>query len=81
MDPDCSPVSPRLKERWTAWQRGNVACSEMECAALFVIASIRGARAGAIMNWGEMEQTIQTACDAVRLLIRQDQAQEGQGTV
>lgn len=81
VDPDCSPVSPRLKERWTAWQRGNVACSEMECAALFVIASIRGARAGAIMNWGEMEQTIQTACDAVRLLIRQDQAQEGQGTV
>ena len=81
VDPDCSPVSARLKERWTAWQRGNVACSEMECAALFVIASIRGARAGAIMNWGEMEQTIQTACDAVRLLIRQDQAQEGQGTV
>lgn len=47
-------------------------CSEMESAALFIIASIRGVRAGAIMNWGDMEQTIETACDAVRLLIKQE---------
>ncbi|WP_367924739.1 nucleoside phosphorylase [uncultured Ruthenibacterium sp.] len=42
VDPDSSPVGERLKERWKAWQRGNVMCSEMECAALFVISSIRG---------------------------------------
>lgn len=72
VDPDSSPVSIRLKQRWEAWRRGNVACSEMECAALLIISSIRKCRAGAIMNWGDMEQTIQTACDAVRLLIKQD---------
>lgn len=46
IDPDCSPVSGLLKERWRAWQRGNVMCSEMECAALFIVSSIRGKRAG-----------------------------------
>lgn len=72
VDPDCSPVGERLKERWKAWQRGNVMCSEMECAAIFVISSIRGCRASAIMNWGNMDETIKTACDAVRLMIEQD---------
>lgn len=73
VDPDSSPVAERLKKRWQAWQRGNVACSEMECAALFVIAAIRRKRASAIMNWGNMDETIQTACDAVRLLIKEDE--------
>lgn len=72
IDPDCSPVGERLKRRWEAWKRGNVACSEMECAALFVISTIRGARASAIMNWGDMNETIRTACDAVRILIKED---------
>ena len=72
VDPDCSPVGERLKERWKAWQRGNVMCSEMECAAIFVISSIRKCRASAIMNWGNMDETIKTACDAVRILIEQD---------
>ena len=74
VDPGCSPVEARLRYRWEAWRRGNVMCSEMECAALFVISSIRGCRAGAIMNWGDMNRTIQTACDAVRLLIAQDKS-------
>ncbi len=26
------------------------------------------------MNWGDMNETIQIACDAVRLLIEQDKA-------
>ena len=72
-EPETMPSEDRLKARWTAWQRGNVMCSEMECAALFVICSIRRKRASAIMNWGNMEDTIQTACDAVRLLIEKDQ--------
>lgn len=72
IDPDSSPVGARLKKRWEAWQRGNVACSEMECAALFVISTIRQKRASAIMNWGNMEDTIQVACDAVKLLIQED---------
>ena len=73
VDPDSCPLSDHLKMRWKAWQRGNVVCSEMECAALFVICSIRGKRASAIMNWKDMNETIQTACDAVRLLIKKDE--------
>lgn len=72
VDPNSSPSGDRLKERWKAWQMGNVVASEMEAAAIFVISSIRKKRAGAIMNWGNMADTIQVACDAVRLLIKQD---------
>ncbi|MCL1813896.1 MAG: nucleoside phosphorylase [Treponema sp.] len=72
VDPDNQPAASRLKERWEAWKRGNVVASEMEAAAIFVISSIRGKRAGAIMNWGKMEDTVHVACDAVRLLIKQD---------
>ena len=72
IDPDSCPNGDLLKMRWKAWQKGNVVCSEMECAAIFVISSIRGARSSAIMNWGKMEDTIQVACDAVRLLIEED---------
>lgn len=72
IDPDSSPVGIRLKKRWEAWQRGNVVCSEMECSAIFVISTIRGKRASAIMNWGDMDETIKIACDAVRLLIKRD---------
>ena len=74
VDPDNQPAAARLKERWEAWVKGNVVASEMEAAAIFVISGIRGKRAGAIMNWGKMEDTIQVACDAVRLLIKQDNA-------
>ena len=75
VEPDTSPLGEQLKARWKAWQMGGVVCSEMECAALFVISSIRGVRASAIMNWGDMDETIRVACDAVRLLIKQDKEQ------
>lgn len=71
-EPDNMPSSGRLHERWKAWQMGNTLCSEMEASALFVISSIRGVRAGAIMNWKDMDKTIQTTCDAIRILIKRD---------
>mgnify|MGYP001030200304 FL=1 len=71
-EPDSMPAAARLHERWNAWIKGNVLCSEMEAAALFVISSIRGVRAGAIMNFKNMEDTIQVACDAVRILAKED---------
>ena len=47
--------------------------SEMETAALFIVSSIRGARAGAIMAYGSMnDHTIELACDAIKLLIERD---------
>lgn len=72
VDPDSAPDGDRLKARWKAWEKGNVVASEMEAAALFVISTIRGKRASAIMNWKDMNSTIQIACDAVRELIKKD---------
>lgn len=70
--PETSPAQGRLEERWQAWRRGNVMCSEMECAALFIVSSIRKCRASAIMNWGDMNKTIEIACDAVKALMETD---------
>lgn len=69
-DPDSMPGSERLHDRWRAWEKSGVMASEMETAALFVISSVRGARAGAIMAYGSMnDHTIELSCDAIRLLI------------
>lgn len=74
-DPDSMPDADRLKSRWEAWKRCNVMASEMESAALFVISSIRGVRAGAILSYITMsDHTIKAACDAVKMLISQDHA-------
>lgn len=47
--PDRMPLADTLKSNWEAWMRGGVLCSEMEASALFVVASILGKRAGAVM--------------------------------
>ena len=72
IDPAGLPNGARLQERWQAWKDGNVMASEMETAALFVISSIRQCRAGAIMSFQSMEQTITIAIDALRALIEAD---------
>ncbi|NLA43461.1 nucleoside phosphorylase, partial [Candidatus Saccharibacteria bacterium] len=72
IDPDGLPGGARLKARWQAWMAGNVLASEMETAALFVVSSIRGCRAGAIMSFREMDQTISIALAAIRQLIQAD---------
>lgn len=73
IDPDGLPNGAVLKQRWSCWEEGNVMASEMETAALFVISSIRGCRAGAVMSFQSMEQTITIAVDALREMIRKDQ--------
>ena len=75
-EPENMPSESRLKERWEAWRRGNVICSEMECAALFVISSIRGCRASGIMAYTEMTKSVETAVEALRILIERDKAAE-----
>ncbi|RRD94399.1 nucleoside phosphorylase [Clostridiales bacterium COT073_COT-073] len=72
VDPDCSPIGERLKQRWRVWEKSNVLSSEMESAAIFVISSIRGKRAASIMSFKDMKSTIAIACDAVRELIKAD---------
>lgn len=75
VDPDSCPSANRLKERWEAWKKGNVMASEMEAAAIFVISSIRGCRASAIMSFKEMTDTIEVGCEAIRILAKWDAAQ------
>lgn len=71
-EPETMPNEARLKRRFEAWRRGNVVSSEMEAAAIFVISSIRGCRAGSIMAFKDIRDTIQVAVDAIKLLIEQD---------
>ena len=72
-DPGSMPLAYELTNRWEAWRRGNVMCSEMESAALFILCSIRGVRGGAIMSYKGMEETIGIACEAMKTLITADQ--------
>ncbi|MCI8474409.1 MAG: nucleoside phosphorylase [Oscillospiraceae bacterium] len=74
-EPDDLPSGERFKERWEAWRRANVITVEMETSALFVIASIRRIRAGAILNRLDFDKTISVSVEALRTLIAADQAQ------
>ncbi len=77
IEPDRMPMANMLKERWQAWVKGGVLCSEMEAAALFVLARTIGKRAGGLMVAGGthdgLEPLCRTAVEGVRLLIRLDQ--------
>jgi uridine phosphorylase len=44
--PETKPVSYELEQKWEAWKRLGVLASEMESAALFVVASYLGVRCG-----------------------------------
>lgn len=72
VEPDNSPQRKRLKERWEIWRSADVVASEMESSTIFVISSIRGARAASIMSFGDMPSTIQVAIDALREVIKND---------
>jgi uridine phosphorylase len=47
--PATMPVEHELLEQWRAWERGGVLATEMECAAIFIVAAARRLRAGAIL--------------------------------
>lgn len=49
MQPQRMPVGQRLLERWQAWKMGGAICSEMECAAIFIICSVLKKRASGVM--------------------------------
>ncbi len=48
--PERSPVSFELLQKWEAWKRLGVKASEMESAALFVVASALGVRCGSCFH-------------------------------
>lgn len=77
-DPGSMPNKERLMQRWRAWEESRVMASEMETAALYIVASIRGVKAGAIMAYKSMNtHTIELACDAVKLLAEENKQNPG----
>jgi len=76
MQPGRMPVADQLQGRWRAWVQGGVLCSEMEAAALFVVGSTLGKRAGGLMlamkqHW-PMDELCATAVEGLRRLTVRD---------
>jgi uridine phosphorylase len=49
IEPESSPMEPRLRELWQAWERLGCLAAEMEAAALFTVAALRKVRAGTVL--------------------------------
>ncbi|MGX5681234.1 nucleoside phosphorylase [Schumannella luteola] len=89
-EPGRMPVAKRLQDRWSAWMAGGAICSEMEAAALYIVAATLGVRAGGIMmimgHWdqspmtdeeisrGSLDNLLPQAVAGLRELIAQDRA-------
>lgn len=87
-DPESKPVSYELMNKWQAWIRLGCLASEMESAALFVVASYLKVRCGSIFlvvanqereKAGlsnpvvhDTDAAIQVAIEAIRKLIKED---------
>lgn len=88
--PERMPVSYELQAKWQAWKRLGVLASEMESAALFVVAASLGVRCGSCFHviWNQerqaagLDQTedhdttsaVRVAVEALKILIAQDRA-------
>lgn len=86
--PESMPVADELLYKWKAWQRAGAVASEMECAALFMVAGVRRMRAGAVLHLcrnverekaegifetnWDTENAIRTAVEAIRILIARE---------
>ena len=87
-EPETKPVSYELINKWEAWKRLGCLASEMESAALFVVASYLHVRAGScflvVANQEreklglenpvvhDTDMAIQVAVEAIRKLIQED---------
>jgi uridine phosphorylase len=87
-DPNRMPVGYELNNKWGAWLGGHCLASEMETAALFIVAQTLGIRAGSVLGvlWNQERRhrglsdenvldtglAVKTAVDAIRLLIHDD---------
>jgi uridine phosphorylase len=85
------PVSFELLNKWEAWKRLGVKASEMESAALFVVASALKVRCGSCFHvvWNQEREAagldqqmsedtsaaVRVGVEALKLLIEQDREQ------
>ena len=88
--PNKMPVSYELLNKWEAWKKLGVLASEMESAALFVVADALGCRCGSCFHviWNQEREaagldqrmsedtsaSVRVAVDALKRLIEQDRA-------
>jgi len=86
--PQRMPIRYELEDKWQAWIKAGCLASEMESAALYIVAQTLRARAGCVLSvvWNQERQAkglsnprnhdtspaIETAVEAVRLLIDQE---------
>ena len=86
--PEKSPVSYELQAKWESWKRLGVKASEMESAALFVVAAALGCRCGSCFHviWNQEREaagldqkmsedtshSVKVAVEALKLLIEAD---------
>ena len=84
------PVSYELLDKWEAWKRLGVKASEMESAALFVVAAARGVRCGSCFHvvWNQEREAegldqhmsedtsaaVRVGVEALKLIIAEDKA-------
>ena len=84
------PVSYELLNKWEAWKRLGVKASEMESAALFVVADALKCRCGSCFHviWNQEREAagldqkmsedtsaaVRVAVDALKIIIEQDRA-------
>ena len=87
-DPAASPVYYELKQKWESWKRLGVKASEMESAALFVVAAALGCRCGSCFHvvWNQEREaagldqkmsedtttSVKVAVEGLKLLIERD---------
>ena len=86
--PAQQPIADELLAKWKAWKAAGALTSEMETAALFIVAQVLHVRCGAVLNvlWNAdnddapaippdaAERGVRTAVEALRILIREDNA-------
>ena len=89
-DPAASPEYYELQQTWESWKRLGVKASEMESAALFVVASALGCRCGSCFHvvWNQEREaagldqkmsedtstSVRVAVEALKLQIEKDRA-------
>ena len=86
--PEASPVYYELQQKWETWKRLGVKASEMESAALFVVAAALGCRCGSCFHvvWNQEREaagldqkmsedtssSVKVSVEALKLLIEAD---------
>jgi uridine phosphorylase len=87
--PERMPAGEELMSKWNAWIKAGCLASEMESSTLFVVSQVLRARAGCVLStvWNQERarqglsnpachdhvRAIQTAVEAVRILIEEEQ--------